>query len=583
MHDRTTRTTPTQRTPRTTPSQRTPRASRRALLGAALAAAGTGLVTACSGDGPHNGHGGGAGPSAGTEGYVSPTGREVAAAEERRPGGGRLRELKLMAMPATLDFGGRTVRTWAYGDALPGKEVRVTAGDTLSLTLANHLPQATSLHWHGLALRNDMDGVPGLTQRAVAPGADFTYRFKVPHPGTYWFHPHSGTQQDRGLYAPLIVDDPREPLAYDKEWVVVLDDWVDGVDGSTPDAVLAELRRGMDHGGGSGGMDHGGGTDHSGGTENSGGSGGSGHEGHMSRTAVTGGRRSPGAASGPGPDPAGPSRMLMGATSDILGRDAGDVAYPYYLINGRTPADPSTFRARPGDRIRLRLINAGGDTAFRVALGGHELTVTHTDGFPVRHRKADALLIGMGERYDVLVTAKDGVFPLTAVAEGKKAAARAVLRTGGGSAPSPSARPEELRGRVLLADRLTADDSVALEAREVDRTVRIRLTGGMARYDWAFDGEPYDPGRRHPVRAGERVRLEFTNATSMWHPLHLHGHTFAVASAPGRPRKDTAVVLPNGRLAVDFTADNPGLWMIHCHNVYHAEAGMMTVLGYRSS
>lgn len=548
--------------PATASADRPARPPRRALLAAAIAAAGTELVTACSGDdgarSGHSGHSGGGGASAAPEGFVSPTGEEVAAAERARPGGGRVRELRLTAAKATLDLGGPTVRTWAYDEDLPGKEVRVTAGDTLAVTLANHLPEATTLHWHGLALRNDMDGVPSLTQRAVGPGADFTYRFKVPHPGTYWFHPHSGTQQDRGLYAPLVVDDPGEPLEYDKEWVVVLDDWVDGVDGSTPDAVLTELRGGMDHGGDDGGMDHGGG-----------------HEGH-------GAARTPAPATAPRPGPTGPSRMMMGTTSDVLGPDAGDVAHPYHLINGRTSRSPASFRARPGDRVRLRLINAGGDTAYRVALGGHELTVTHTDGFPVRHRRTDALLIGMGERYDVLVTAKDGVFPLTAVAEGKKAAAQAVLRTGGGAAPAASVRPKELTGRVLLADRLTADDSVALRRREPDRTIRIRLTGGMRAYDWAFDGKPYTPGRRHPVRAGERVRLVFTNGTAMWHPLHLHGHTFALAGAPGRPRKDTAIVLPNATLAVDFDADNPGLWMIHCHNVYHAEAGMMTALGYRT-
>ncbi|GAA1919283.1 hypothetical protein GCM10009837_50670 [Streptomyces durmitorensis] len=273
---------------------------------------------------------------------------------------------------------------------------------------------------------------------------------------------------------------------------------------------------------------------------------------------------------------------MMGAKSELLGGDAGDVAYPHYLINGRTPDAPSSFKARPGDRIRLRIINAGGDTAFRVALGGHEMTVTHTDGFPVEHAKTDALLLGMGERYDVLVTAKDGAFPLTAAAEGKKASALAVLRTGGGAAPAPSARPKELKGRLLTADKLRAARSVALPSRKPDRTVRIQLTGGMAKYDWAFDKKPYSPDQRHPVRAGERVRLVFANSTTMWHPVHLHGHTFSLANVAGGPRKDTAVVLPNGTLTVDFDADNPGLWMIHCHNVYHSEAGMMTVLGYRS-
>ncbi|KUO23084.1 multicopper oxidase family protein [Streptomyces dysideae] len=523
--------------------------TRRSVLGASVAVAGTGLLAACSGGG-HSGHGGGEPAAAAPGGYVDPAGEEVAAAEKKRAadGSGAVREVKLTAAEASLDLGERTVRSWAYGGELPGKEIRVTAGDTLALTLANHLPATTSLHWHGLALRNDMDGVPGLTQRAIKPGADFTYRFTVPHAGTYWFHPHSGVQQDRGLYAPLIVEDPKEPLAYDKEWAVVLDDWVDGVDGSTPDSVLGELSGGM---------------------------GGSGHEGHDMSGMTMRSEASPSASS------SGPSRMMMGAESELLGGDAGDVAYPHYLVNGRTAKAPSAFRANPGDRIRIRLVNAGGDTAFRVALGGHEMTVTHTDGFPVRHTTTDALLLGMGERYDVLVTAGDGVFPLTALAEGKKATTMAVLRTGGGAAPAATVRPKELDGRLLTADKLTADESVALPRRKPDRTIRLKLTGGMMKYDWAFDKKPYSAAQRHPVRAGERVRLEFSNSTTMWHPIHLHGHTFGLANVTGGPRKDTAIVLPNGMLTVDFDADNPGLWMIHCHNVYHSEAGMMTVLGYR--
>ncbi|MGW1225579.1 multicopper oxidase family protein [Streptomyces sp. NPDC002530] len=538
--------------------------TRRAVLGAAIAVAGSGVLTACSdsGAGPDHSsmnHGAPSGTAA-PDGYVAPDGPEVAAAEKRR-GAGPERAVALTAATARLDLGGgRTVRSWAYGDRLPGKEVRVTAGDTLALTLANHLPQATSLHWHGLALRNDMDGVPGLTQRAVAPGARFTYRFAVPHPGTYWFHPHSGVQQDRGLYAPLIVEDPKEPLAYDKEWVVVLDDWVDGVDGSTPDAVLRELTGGGGHGGHS--MDGGMG----------------GMEGTEGMEGMSGSGESPSPDGGKG---AGPSRMLMGATSELLGGDAGDVGYPAYLVNGRTAEDPAVLTARPGDRIRLRIINAGGDTAFRLALGGHRMTVTHTDGFPVRHTTADALLLGMGERYDVLVTAGDGVFPLTALAEGKNAVARALLRTGGGAAPGASVRPKELDGELAVAERLVPEEAAALPARRPDRTVRLRLTGSMAAYDWAFDGRPYRADQRHPVRAGERVRMVVRNDTEMWHPVHLHGHTFALAGGAKGARKDTAVVLPGRSLTVDFDADNPGLWMLHCHNVYHAEAGMMTVLGYR--
>ncbi|OKI52632.1 multicopper oxidase family protein [Streptomyces sp. MJM1172] len=537
--------------------------TRRAVLGASAALAGSGLLSACSGAGTGSATGQGStghgamrhgGSAADTPpGYVDPAGPEVRAAEAARKATGPLTEVRVTATATPLDLGGGvSVRSWAYGDTLPGKEVRATAGGTLALTLANNLPEATSLHWHGLALRNDMDGVPGLTQRDIAPGGSFSYKFAVPAPGTFWFHPHTGVQQDRGLYAPLIIEDPKEPLSYDKEWVVVLDDWLDGVDGSTPDAVLASLRKGMP----------------------------ANHAAHGPQAGKTAKPGTPGATgtnrSG------GPDRLLVGSESDILGKEAGDVAYPHYLINGRVPADPSVFTAKPGDRIRLRIVNAGGDTAFRIALGGHQLTVTHTDGYPVEPATTDCLLLGMGERYDVLVTAGDGVFPLTALAEGKGQAALAVLRTGAGTAPTASTRPAELESRPLPADELKAAESVALDGREPDRTLQMRLTGNMQRYNWAFDNEPYTPEQRRPVKAGERVRIEFANSTPMWHPLHLHGHTFALGTGgQGGARKDTTIILPGQRLTVEFDADNPGLWMAHCHNVYHSESGMMTVLGYQ--
>ncbi|MFB7334841.1 multicopper oxidase family protein [Streptomyces adustus] len=544
--------------------------TRRALLGASVVAAGSGLLTGCSGSDspPASGPGPGQGPGPGgtgsgpggtrfvpkgPKGYVDPSGPEVVAAERRR-GSGPVRRFKLTATQTSLDLGGRTVRSWAYGDSLPGKEVRITAGDTLDLTLANHLPAATTLHSHGVRMRCDMDGVPDLTQNPIAPGADFTYRFVAQHPGTYWIHSHSGMQLDRGLYAPFIVEDPREPLAYDKEWVVVLDDWLDGVDGSTPDDVLAELRHGkgpaMDMG-----MGKGGGASHD-------------HGGRGSN----------------GGKPMGPSRMLHGSRSHLLRSEGGNVAYPYYLINGRRPQAPTVFKARAKDRIRLRIINASGDTAFRVALGGHEMTVTHTDGYPVEHHTTDALLLGMAERYDVLVTAKDGVFPLVALAEGKQARAMAVLRTDkGGTLPSPSVFPDELDGRLVPARRLRPQDSVALPERDPDRQIRIKLSGDMRDFDWSFDHRPYSVEQRHPIRQGERIRLSLINSTGMWHPLHLHGHTFAMTGLDAAgARKDTAYVLPHRKLVVEFDADNPGLWMLHCHNQYHSESGMMTILGYRT-
>ncbi|MFF8772637.1 multicopper oxidase family protein [Kitasatospora sp. NPDC015120] len=516
--------------------------NRRSLLLAGLGAAGAGLLAACS-------------DAAGTPRLVDPSGSPVAEAEARRRGTGRERAVTVTAAAATVELGGGvTAPTWTFG-ALPGTAVRTTAGDTLVATLDNRLPAPTSLHWHGLALRNDMDGVPPVTMRQVGPGGSFTYRFVTDRPGTYWFHPHVGVQLDRGLYAPLIVEDPQEPLGYDEEWVVVLDDWLDGVTG-TPDQAFAELRKGM--GGGSGGHDM------------------SGMSGH--------GMGGHGAGSAGAPAGQQPSFMLMGATSELLGGDAGDVRYAHHLVNGRIAADPEVYWSSPGRRVRLRIVNAGGDTAYRLALGGHRLTVTHTDGYPVRHEEVDALLIGMGERYDALVTLQDGVFPLTALAEGKDAAGRALVRTGAGEAPAATVRPAELDGRILAAAELRAADEVRLAARTPDRTHRIELTGGMARYDWALDGRPFDmadpAARPFLVGGGERVRLEFVNRTQMWHPMHLHGHTFQVGEQG--PRKDTVIVLPGRTVACDFDADNPGRWMTHCHNAYHGEAGMMGLVAYRA-
>ena len=290
--------------------------------------------------------------------FLDPASQRVDDAEADRETTGETVTVTLTAAASTLTLGTTTAETWSFGE-IPAPVIRMNAGDRLQATLRNRLPEETTIHWHGLALRNDMDGVPAVTQEPVPAGGDFTYDFIAPHPGTYWFHPHVGAQLDRGLYGALIVDDPEETLDYDRDWVIILDDWLDGVT-ATPDEVLTELTRGM---GDMGGMDHG--------------------------------------------SMGGPMRMgntLMGASSDVLGGDAGDVFYPHYLVNGRGPDDPETFTAKPGERIRLRIINAGGDTAFRLALTGHRLTVTHTDGFPVEPTETDSLLLGMVERYDAIVT-----------------------------------------------------------------------------------------------------------------------------------------------------------------------------------
>ena len=486
-------------------------------------------------------------------GYADPA---VLEREElRRRGGRRVVTARLQARPATVDLGGRSVDTWVYGEGVPGPVLRADAGDLMRIRVDNALPVETSVHWHGLALRNDMDGVPGLTQEPIAAGAGFVYSFTAPDPGTYFYHPHTGVQLDRGLYGVLVVDDPREPGGYDAEWLVVLDDWVDGT-GRTPDQVLQSLREGSDP------------------SRRPGRSGSSAAEPPMDHDAMMGG------------DQNGMNGMagmnglngMAGMGSSVLG--GGDVDHPHYLVNGRTPEAPVTLSGRPGQRVRMRIVNAGADTAFRVVLGGHRMTVTHSDGFPVVPQATDALLIGMGERYDVAVDLADGVFPLVAVAEGKGGRALALVRTAAGTAPARDVRPAELARPALLGAGLVAADEARLPEGTVDRRHTLVLGGSMRPYRWTINSEVFPDTPALPVVQGERVRLRLENRSMMFHPMHVHGHTFGLAR--GGARKDTVIVGPMRALEVDLDADNPGQWATHCHNIYHAEAGMMTILGYQA-
>jgi FtsP/CotA-like multicopper oxidase with cupredoxin domain len=488
---------------------------------------------------------------------IGPRSPLVAATEAARSTTGKIVSQTLTAAPTTVDLGGRVVNTWAYNGSVGTPLIRVTAGDRLDVHLVNQLTDPTTVHWHGLALRNDMDGVPGVTMDPVAPGADFQYSFTAPHPGTYWFHPHVGVQMDRGLQGALIIDDPKEPGGYDQEAVLILDDWTDGWS-ATPDAILARLGRdgmsmgGMSSGGmGAGGMSMGGG--------------------------------SPSSSSG------GMGGMDMGSTVSAthpIGTDTGDVVYPAHLINGRLPQDPTMVSASPGQRIRFRLINAGSDTAYRFAVGGHRLTVTHADGYPVQPVEVDTVLLGMGERYDVVVTAGDGAFPIVASPEGKPdPAGQALLRTAGGTAPTVGARPAELDGRLLTYADLVPTAAAALAVRAPDRQLNLTLGMVDGGRQWVLNGVPYAQHQALDVTSGQRVRITMQNQTSMFHPMHLHGHTFAVVTGSGSSatpgvRKDTVNVLPMQTLAIDLDTDNPGQWLAHCHNAYHGELGMMTVMSY---
>ncbi len=471
------------------------------------------------------------GAAAGAAGSCSPRAADEPIAAPQAAG-----HLEFDMNPAEteVDLGGVTVRTWTYTGSVPGREIRLRKGQTLRSTVTNALPRPTTAHWHGLAVPNAMDGVPVLTQAPIEPGEAFTYEFEVPDAGTYYFHSHEGLQLDRGMYGPLIIEDPDDGADYDDELVVVLDDWIDGTgDGITPDTVMANLRKN-------------------------------------------------------GMKPMEPDAPPVGPATP-LGSDGGDVTYPYFLINGRTTNDPQTVNYPAGQRVRLRVINAGADTAFRVAVPGAELDVTHTDGYPVVPQTVGSVILGMGERFDAIVTLHSSA-PVVAAAYGKDGYARLNMRVDG--APTTIDVDDfvsSLRTTTPLNTALlTPAPDVVLPQRDPDVTLDLRLQGPRAPYTWLINDRVYDPPNDGiPVTAGQRVRMRFVNESMMYHPMHLHGHTSQVVlSAPaggvGRPgaRKDTVLVPPMATVVWDFETDNPGRWIVHCHNDYHLNAGMATFLEY---
>jgi FtsP/CotA-like multicopper oxidase with cupredoxin domain len=468
------------------------------------------------------------------------------------PPAGSLREITLDARPAEIEIApGKRITVWTYDGKYPGTEIRAREGDRLRVTLKNNLPEGTSIHWHGIHQKgtSNMDGIPGLTQPPIPPGAMFIYDFALNASGTYFYHPHSGLQIERGLSAALIVEPKRETLSYDREYTLVLDDWLEG----SPDLAFEQLQQGI-----------------------------SPADGLPKDSSQT--------SSGEGE-----MMMGMGHGGEIGEGEAccanPEVVYSGYVINGRAPENPPEFQTKRGERVRFRAVNAGGATVFRVAVQGHKLSVTHSDGFPVQPAEADAFEISPGERYDFTIAANNpGAWVIVAAPAGEpRRAARAVLRYSdapGSSAPPLDFVPDELDGEVLDLDDLMSPDDLDFPrvANEPDREIDLVLSGSRRSYEWLINGkkgldEPFE------IRTGERVRISMRNRSMMWHPMHLHGHSFRVLNGGGgrnAPVKDTVLVEPrmHGRVEFEFLADNPGSWLIHCHHAYHLAAGMERLFKY---
>jgi FtsP/CotA-like multicopper oxidase with cupredoxin domain len=446
-----------------------------------------------------------------------------------------MREFELSASPAKVNLGiGPDFFAWAYNGRIPGPEIRAREGEIIRVVLKNYLPEGTTVHWHGVPVPNGMDGVPGITQNPVPPGGSYTYEFEARPAGTYFYHSHVNYQLDQGLCGPLIIEPSQSIESHDREYILLLDDWV------------------AKDGGG---------------------------------TAITP-RRSPMGMMGP--MAGGMMGMRMGLPLQSGDRPLLEPIYNAHAVNGRAYPEVDPIVVSQGDKVKVRLINASAATIYDLRLAGHTLIVTHADGRPVKPLPTDILRIGMGERYDLQVMADNPGSWLLAAAE--RGFGEGMLRVPvhyKGVRQKEALEPQFRPGLRFASywDFQSLYPSEDPGSTRADRFHPQTLSGGMHSPFWTINGWAYPNSERLTVEKGDRVRLGYWNHGMMPHPMHLHGHFFNVVN-PSLPRslwilKDTVIVNPMQRVEIEFLADNPGNWFHHCHNLYHMEAGMANVVVYQ--
>ena len=527
-------------------------------------------------------------------------------------------DLSIGAMP--VDFTGARRTATVVNASLPAPVLRWRQGETVTLRVRNTLPTTTSIHWHGMIVPADMDGVPGLSFMGIAPGETYTYRFKVNQSGTYWYHSHSRFQEQTGLYGAIVIE-PREPaLRVDRDHVVLLSDWSD----MDAEWLFATLKKRGDY------FNFGKLT-----------------LGDFLRDARAGG------LGGALADRRMWNEMRMNPT------DLADVSgYAYtYLMNGATPASNWTGLFARGEKVRLRFINGSSMSFFDVRIPGLKMRVVAADGQEVEPVTVEEFRIGTAETYDVIVEPDaDRAYTIFAQSMDRSGYARGTLAPrpglsaevppldprplltmrdmmGGmdhsampgmdhskmdhgdmsgmkgmegscGGMAMPSAAPPLRTGptvdMVVATPRTDLDDpGIGLRdngrrvltyadlrtpgapiSAATEREIELHLTGHMERYIWSFDGKKFSDARPIRLKHGERVRITLINDTMMTHPIHLHGMWSELETPQGefQVRKHTLVVQPAQKLSYRVSADALGSWAYHCHLLYHMEAGMFRVV-----
>lgn len=496
-------------------------------------------------------------------------------------------EFDLTIAQTLVNFTGSPRLATTVNGSIPAPTLRWREGDTVTIRVTNRLAEDTSIHWHGILLPFQMDGVPGISFKGIPPGETFTYRFKVAQTGTYWYHSHSGMQEQTGMYGAIIIDPAgTDPIRFDRDYVVQLSDWTD----EDPMRVFEKLKMQSDY------------------------------YNFNQPTAADFFRD----VSKEGLSEALDKRQMWNQMR-MSPTDLADIsAYSYtYLMNGTAPAGNWSGLFRPGEKVRLRFINSGAMTFFDVRIPGLKMTVVQADGQNVEPVTVDEFRIGVAETYDVIVTPVDEAYTIFAQSMDRTGYARGTLAVRAGMTAAIPAldKAEPLSMGDMMGDmgdgharhakteygpsvdmrvdspRTNLDDAGIglryngrrvltyadlhslngiMDTRAADMEIELHLTGNMERYTWSLDGLEF--GKSTPVHFpyGKRVRVKLVNDTMMSHPMHLHGMWSDLERPEGgaQVRKHTIIVQPAQQVSFLVSADALGRWAWHCHLSLHMHAGM---------
>jgi FtsP/CotA-like multicopper oxidase with cupredoxin domain len=473
----------------------------------------------------------------------------------------------------TVNFTGRDTRAISVNGNIPGPTVYLTEGDTAEIRVHNKLSEETSVHWHGILVPNKEDGVPYLTTPPIKPGSFREFVFPVKQSGTYWYHSHTELQEQRGVYGSIVIYPKDRQNPAHREYVLVLSDWTD----ENPHEVMRTLKRGSDY--------------------------------YLLKR--------------------GTMQSIYGAVknkalADVFNRsldrmppmDISDVGYDLFLINGQKEL---FIPAKPGETLLLRIINASAGTYFYLQFAGDYMKVVSADGQNVEPFDIERILIAIAETYDVLVTVSDqGSFEFKATAQDGSGSVSAFIGEGERVLAPTIPKPDLYRmhgGHESMKmdmgmdmknhdmhmmhdmskmgnerplppyEHLRSIKTTALSELNPSRTITLELDGDMERFVWTINGKILSEADPIIIRRGEKVRIVFENKSMMHHPMHLHGHFFRVLNKQGEysPLKHTVDIPPMGKQIIEFYAGEDKDWPLHCHILYHMEAGMFTVLSYEGS